>query len=144
MGPYSFKVSNLYVLPCALILMYAGFYNGYPLVTSDTGTYLNSGFNLTVPDDRPITYGLFIRFVSMGFSLWLPIFLQNALVSFVIVEFIRFSGAEIKKHFYIPIFLFLSYLSGISWFSSQIMPDIFSAVSILVLPVLLFSRSVST
>jgi hypothetical protein len=65
----------LFVTLGALGLMLDAIYNGYPLVYSDTSTYLASGFELQTPVDRPITYGLFIRLTSLnGFSLWIPFF----------------------------------------------------------------------
>ncbi|MEZ4979591.1 MAG: hypothetical protein R2772_09875 [Chitinophagales bacterium] len=64
-----------------LLLLFPAFYNGYPLVYSDTGTYIQSGMEMLIPNDRPIFYGLFIRIFSLGFSLWLVIYIQ-ALISF--------------------------------------------------------------
>jgi len=45
-----------------LILSLIGLYNGYPLVYSDTGTYIYSGFDKFIPLGRPVTYGLFLSF----------------------------------------------------------------------------------
>lgn len=64
----------------AILLMIPAFINGYPIVYSDTGTYLASAFLLETPFDRPITYGLFIRLASVnGMSLWGVIFLQSGI-----------------------------------------------------------------
>jgi hypothetical protein len=53
------------------LLLFDALYNGYPLIYSDTGTYLSSGFLLETPFDRPITYGIFMRISSLnGVSLW--------------------------------------------------------------------------
>lgn len=61
----------------AVILMTDAFYNGFPVVYSDTSTYLASGFEWETPFDRPITYGIFLRIFSLnGTSLWLVIFFQ--------------------------------------------------------------------
>ncbi|MFK8101257.1 MAG: hypothetical protein AB8G15_01985, partial [Saprospiraceae bacterium] len=61
----------LTILLGTIILLFVAFYNGYPLVYSDTGTYIQSGFELFVPVDRPLTYGLFLRYTSLGISPWL-------------------------------------------------------------------------
>ena len=61
-------------------------YNGYPIVYSDTSTYIESGFSLQPPADRPITYGLFIRVFSLnGFSLWTVALMQSLIISFLIL-----------------------------------------------------------
>jgi hypothetical protein len=39
--------------------------------------------------------------------------------------------------------VFLNFITGISWFSSQLMPDIFSGLAILVLPILLLNTRIS-
>ena len=56
------------LFPAIIMLLSAAFYNGFPLVYSDSGTYLNSGSEFFVPDDRPITYGLLIHFFFDGFQ----------------------------------------------------------------------------
>ena len=40
----------------ALLLSLIGLYNGYPLVYSDTGTYIYSGFDMFIPVDRPLPF----------------------------------------------------------------------------------------
>lgn len=52
----------------AFIIAFVGLFNGYPLVYSDTGTYIYSGFDRFIPADRPIVYGLFLKFFSFNFS----------------------------------------------------------------------------
>jgi hypothetical protein len=114
-------------------------YNGYPIVYSDTSTYIASGFELQTPIDRPITYGLFIRLTSFnGASLWPVIFFQSLILSHVI--FLVLKQASTKKPFLIwglIIVLFLSLFTGISWSSSQLIADIFTPIALLSLAVLL-------
>ena len=74
-----------YILTGAIFLMLDSFYNGFPIVYSDTSTYLASGFELETPFDRPITYGLFLRIASLnGLSMWLVIFFQALILSYLI------------------------------------------------------------
>ena len=54
--------------------------NGFPILFSDVGTYIASGFNKFVPIDRPIIYGLFLRHTSLAHSLWFVI-ISQALIS---------------------------------------------------------------
>jgi hypothetical protein len=73
----------------SLVLISAGIYNGFPLVTSDSGTYINSAIQLTVPDDRPITYGLFILITGFKKSLWFVIFTQGLLLAWLLLSYIK-------------------------------------------------------
>ncbi len=116
------------------------FYNGFPIVYSDTATYLSSGFELETPVDRPITYGLFIRAASLnGLSLWAVIFFQSLLLSYLIFLFIKLISED--RPFFLPgimIILFLSLFTGISWTSSQLIADIFTPIAFLSLAIILF------
>src|ERR1035438_4255445 len=80
----------LFISSGALALMFYAIYNGFPILYNDTSTYLNSGFELITPADRPITYGIFIRLASLnGFSLWTVIFFQSFILSFLIFLLIK-------------------------------------------------------
>ncbi|HQP01967.1 MAG TPA: hypothetical protein PK337_06695, partial [Bacteroidia bacterium] len=72
----------IFVFLGTLCLMADASYNGFPIVYSDTSTYIASGLELETPFDRPITYGLFLRLFSFnGLSLWFVIFFQGLIVS---------------------------------------------------------------
>ncbi|MCE3281169.1 MAG: hypothetical protein K0S44_3360 [Bacteroidetes bacterium] len=132
----------VFIFGAALLLMFAAFFNAYPIVYSDTSTYLASGFQLETPFDRPITYGLFLRLSSLnGLSLWGTIFFQALITSFLIVETIRIF---IKEKFEIPVIIiiaFLSFFTGLSWTVSQLIPDIFTPLALLSMILILFHRS---
>jgi len=128
-----------------LILLIIGLYNGFPLVYSDTGTYIYSGFDKFIPNDRPITYGLFLRFFSFNYSLWLVILVQNFLTSFVIYETLKIF--KIKNLNFVLLFIgiltFLMLFTGISWYSNQIMPDFFTPLIILLICLLVLGENQS-
>jgi hypothetical protein len=67
-------------------LLWPALLNGYPLVYSDTGAYLESGFTRSVPIDRPVAYGLLLWGASREASLWGPILLQAVLVAIALVS----------------------------------------------------------
>ena len=83
----------------SLIAVSAGVYNGFPLVTSDSGTYINSAINYTVPADRPIVYGLFIRVTSLNFSLWLVIFFQGLLLTWLLLRYVSAFAPRVRSGF---------------------------------------------
>ncbi|MBK6932252.1 MAG: hypothetical protein IPH12_15870 [Saprospirales bacterium] len=120
-----------------VFLLAAAFHNGYPLVFSDTGTYVSSGFEGKIPVDRPIAYGLFIRHMSMAVTLWGPVLVQGFLTAWLLRTLLlplagdRFAGK----------FLFLvaalCMLTGLPWYAGQLMPDIFTAMQVLILGIVL-------
>lgn len=133
----------LFVVLGALCLMLDGFCNGYPLVYSDTSTYLASGFELETPVDRPITYGLFVRIASLnGLTLWTVIFFQSFLLSWLI--FLVLKQFYVNKPFLLKglaILLFLSVFTGISWSSSELIADIFTPIALLSMALLVSGNS---
>lgn len=127
----SLKISRLlFYLFAPLIFLIPAFYNGYPLVYSDSGTYIRSGIELIIPSDRPIMYGLIIHAVDFNFTLWPIVYIQAFLVNLILWKIL----SEITKKFsykkYIVFIIPLSYLSSLGWYTSQIMPDIFTFLSI--------------
>jgi hypothetical protein len=130
-----------FIILGALFLMFDAFYNHYPLLYSDTSTYLASGFELETPFDRPITYGLFIRLTSFnGFSLWLTVFFQALLLSYLIFEFIRLILNNRSLNASLLIIVLLSFFTGVSWTVSQVIPDIFTPIALLSLILILFGK----
>jgi len=126
----------------AFLLTIIGLYNGYPLVYSDTGTYIYSGFDKFIPYDRPITYGLFLRFFSLNYSAWFVIIVQNIITSFVIYETIKlydFSRVRLTQFFLLAVG-FLVFFTGIGWYSNQLMPDFLVPISVLTIFILLLKR----
>lgn len=125
----------------SLICLSAALYNGFPLVTSDSGTYLNSALHLNVPTDRPIVYGLFVRATSWRFSCWLVVLAQSLLLAGLLLRYVaefapRLRGASAR----LALLGGLAWLTGFSWYCSQLMPDIFTALGLLALGLLVLGR----
>lgn len=131
------------VLMGTFILSLIGFYNGYPLVYSDTGAYIMSGFANEFLIDRPIFYGYFIRFFSFKTSLWFVIIVQNLLTAFVLYELFRYVCIKHIKVKYLTTLVILTFCSGIAWYSNQIMPDFFTPLLIISLFLLIFNVNLS-
>ena len=120
----------LFYLLAAITLLIPAFYNGYPLVYSDTGSYIQSGMDLVIPEHRTIMYGLFIRFFSFNFSFWLVVFAQSLIVSYVLWHITRVINKTISKRLFLIGLALLSWFTGLGWYTSQIMPDIFTVTAI--------------
>lgn len=67
----------LYLVGTAFLIIALAFFNRYPLVYSDTGTYIRSAFTLHPPVDRPIGYSLIIRAVTWQSTLWTVVLFQK-------------------------------------------------------------------
>ncbi len=129
----------LYLLVSTLFLMVAAFYNGFPLVNPDSGTYISSGLMLQPPSDRPITYGMLIRLFSInGLNLWPVIFVQSFTMGWLINEIIKEQlNTNYKPWFSLIIIAPLSLLSSLSWISSELIADVYTSMGFLALIALL-------
>ena len=117
-------------------LLWVALWNGYPTFYPDSGTYLECGFLLETPVDRPITYGLFIVATSLGgFSLWMTILAQAILLFVTTRAFVRLFQ---PSGWMVPV-LIATITSGVSFLTSQVMSDVFT--SIMILSMLLYGFS---
>lgn len=124
-----------------LLLLSAAFFNGYPLVYSDTGTYISSGFEWHVPSDRPIVYGLFCRLSSFHFSLWLPVAVQAVLVAWLLRMIIQILIPSMyERKIYFGIVAILCIVTSLPWYTGQLMPDIFTAIQIMLIAIVLLQE----
>lgn len=124
----------LVVVVSAFVLMAPAFLNGFPIVYSDTSTYIVSGFELETPFDRPIIYGVFLWLSSLaGISLWLTVLVQCLLLAWLIhLSIHRFLDFGSRTNLVtLLVILFLSLFTSVSWTASQLMPDIFTSIMLL-------------
>ncbi len=120
--------------------MTAALYNGFPLVTSDTGAYLNTALNFSMLTDRPVTYGLFMRLTGLHFSYWFIIWAQSLLLAALLLRCITAFAPRLGWAGQLLLLGMLSWATGFSWYSSQLMPDIFTATGLLALGLLLLGK----
>lgn len=124
-----------------IILMFPALYNGYPLVSSDSGTYIGSGFQGWVPLDRPIFYGLFVKFTSFKSSLWFTIITQAIIANFLIWQLLKLLFKNTLPYYFYPLIIaLLVSFSSLGWFVAQIMPDIFISLGAIAFVLLLFGN----
>lgn len=127
-----------------LILIAPALYNEFPLVFSDTGTYIASGMELMVPYDRPILYGLFLAVTSLRLSLWLVVIAQGALLSYLLLRVMDIIGLSEKLGFRMSVFGVITLLTGVGWYCGQLMPDIFTSTAALATYVLIYGGRTRT
>lgn len=126
----------------AMLLLIPAFYNGYPLMNPDTGTYLASGFKPETPFDRPITYGLLIRLLSLnGASLWLFVYAQAAFTAWLLMKVVqRTTGDTLHVPLTLFVIAFLSVCTSLSWLVSQVEPDLYTAMACLCATLILLNK----
>jgi len=112
--------------------MFDAFYNGFPIVYSDSSTYIVSGFGLDMPMDRPLLYGILLRIFSLnGISLWFVTFFQALIVSYLIFLLMELFVGRKEPRYTLFVILFLSLFTGLSWVVSQLMADVFTPIALL-------------
>lgn len=122
-----------------LILNFYGFYNRFPFIYPDSGTYLISGIKNFVPYDRPLLYGLFLRHVSLLESLWIPMVAQGMILSYLLYAYFHYFLKNRYKHLLFLVFIaFITSFTAVSIHASMLIPDIFTSVTILSLGLLVF------
>ncbi|MBK9149174.1 MAG: hypothetical protein IPM12_15320 [Flavobacteriales bacterium] len=122
-------------------LLWVAIWNGYPLVYSDTSTYLSSGFVLDTPIDRPITYGVFLRLVSLnGVTLWTVVLAQALLLAVVLHRLLKevgWVGAWSRAGG----ITWIALVTGLPFSSGQLITDVFTPILLCTLYLLLWSKS---
>lgn len=124
----------------ALLLLFPAINNGYPFLFADTSTYITGGFLGEVSKIRPITYGLFLRHVSLLESLWLVVFAQALIVSALIHLFFRVFSANEPGIRPLATIAGLAICTHIGISTGMLMPDFLTAAAILGACILLFGE----
>lgn len=136
---------KLFILALFLILgtiavVWVAFYNGYPLVYSDTGAYLNSSIQMESPSDRPIFYGVFLRITHMQAHNWIPIIFQGLIGYWLIYRTVRLVANKNRALWAFLATLVLAVATGLPWYAAQLMPDIFTSYGILAMMLIFYDR----
>jgi hypothetical protein len=141
----SFNSKLFYFILFPLLLLFPAIYNSYPLVFSDTGTYIRSGFEFSIPADRPVFYGLFLKHSSLGLSFWLSIFLQALLSCFALWQLIQQLSSHISKNKITEFFIFTFCLvfSSLPYYSSILLSDFALAPALIFLFLFYYEKSES-
>ena len=134
-------LNTLFFILSVIVLLFIAIKNGYPILFIDDGTYIISGIEEFVPIDRPIFYGLFIRHISLFYSLWFVIFAQSIIVVYILLLVYKhlFNAKYVFAKTFITSVL-LTLTTGISYFTGQILPDIFAPVLFLGIALILSKK----
>ena len=124
------------ILLAAALLLWPALWNGYPLVFSDTGTYLSQAIHHYVGWDRPIFYSLFLFPLHLTLTTWPAIAAQALLASHTLHLVRRTLLPRVSDWCLLPLAALLALASSLPWFVSQLMPDLFTPLLVLVLALL--------
>src|SRR3974377_50717 len=120
-----------------LALVAPALWNGFPLIFSDTGGYLDGPILRTLGMGRSALYGLFL-YTGVPFSFWPNVVLQSALIVWLIVLTMRANGWGDRPWLTLGIVAMLTVCTSLPWFSAELMPDILFPAAILALYLLSF------
>ena len=121
-----------WVAGCAAVLGLVTVLNGYPLVFTDSGTYVRQAIRLEGAVDRPPFYSLFLLALHWRVSLWAVPFVQDFLVCAVVFRAVGIGFPGLGPGRVALGLVVTAGLSSLPWFSNQIMPDVFTPLIVLV------------
>lgn len=119
-------VGVLLAMTTALLL--AALYNGDPFFFGDSGEYVRRAFSLRVPMYRSIGYSIWIAFTGGRTSLWAPVVAQALLLAALLRILVRALVPGVPERALLIGAVALSLLTAVSARISQLMPDIFGAM----------------
>lgn len=123
----------------AITLISVALYNGFPLIAYDATAYIEQAIYPHFGPERSPVYGLLMRLTSLKQSLWFTIIAQSALLSYVLLRFISYTGNALagagKKESDFTTSLLtvvvVAAFTGVSWVVSLLTPAIFAAILLL-------------
>jgi hypothetical protein len=129
------------ILLAAPLLLWPALLNGYPLVFSDTGTYLSQAVHHYLGWDRPVFYSLFLLPLHLTLTTWPAIVVQALLTAATLHLLRRALLPTVSPWWLLPLTGALSIASALPWLASQLMPDLFTGLLVLSLGLLAFTPS---
>lgn len=125
----------------AAALSAVALHNGFPLVYSDTGTYLESARVLVPNPDRPIVYGLVAGAVARGRWPWLVVAAQALLLAALLRAAFRAAGSPRPGAWAAGSALGLAALTSAGVTAGHLLPDVLAPAALLSLGLLLGART---
>jgi hypothetical protein len=132
---------GLAILVTLMLLLWPAWWNGFPIIFADTGGYLARPFEGTLLMGRSALYGAFLA-AGMPFDFWPNIVIQAVLCVFVLVVTLRTHGLMYGPSATIVVVVVLTIITGLPFYVTQLMPDIFFSLAILCLYLLAFHQAI--
>lgn len=117
--------------PALLLLLTPAYFNGFPLVQSDSGAYLSSAMLGVVPYERPIWYSILLYALHWGRHLWLAVAAQGVVTVAVLSLFVRSAIGGLRGFDRAILLAAMAACTVLPLLVSEIMPDLFTPLLIL-------------
>ena len=125
------------ILLAGVLLTWPALWNRYPLVFSDTGTYLSQAIEHYAGWDRPIFYSLFLLPLHLTLTTWPVIAAQALLTAHTLHLARRTLFADASDWWLVPLAGVMATATALPWFVAQLMPDVFTGLLVLALILLI-------
>jgi hypothetical protein len=117
-------------------------WNGFPITFYDSGGYVDAVLEMDLVPGRSLFYGIFLWAGSFGwFSFWGPVVIQSILTVWAIYLTLRSLDIPTNAQLIAVFCCSLACLTGISWYTGQLMPDILIPLVVLSLWLLGFCQT---
>ena len=126
------------VMLSAALLLWPALWNGYPLVFSDSGTYISQAVRHYVGWDRPVFYSLFLLPLHLTLTTW-PVIVAQALLTAHTLHLVRRTLVPgVSTWWLVPLTATLTITTSLPWFVTQLIPDVFTGLLTLTTALLIF------
>jgi hypothetical protein len=116
------------ILACQPWLLWPALWNGYPLLFSDSGTYISQVVERHLGWDRPPFYALAVVLTSLRLSLW-PVGLAQGLLTAWVLHLLRRALWPGAATWSLPVLAAtLGLVTSLPWITADIMPDFLTAL----------------
>ena len=132
------------VLAGALLLIWPAFFNGYPLLFSDSGGFLHQTLGPLMLWDKPYIYGPFLHVFHWRISLWGPVIAQGLILSHLLWLTQRVVRGHATPLSHIGLCAFAALATAAPFSAALLMPDVFAPSVVLGLFLLGFGAAAST
>ena len=132
------------ILVGAALLIWPAFFNGYPLLFSDSGGFLHQTLGPLMLWDKPYIYGPFLHAFHWRISLWGPVVAQGLILSHVLWLTQRVLRGDATPLWHIGLCAFAALATAAPFSAALLMPDIFAPIVVFGLFLLGFGAAALT
>jgi hypothetical protein len=132
----SFRAPARPIFLASALLLWPALLNGYPLVFSDTGTYLSQAIEHYLGWDRPAFYSLFMLPLHLTLTTW-PVVVVQALLSAHTLHLLRRALYPLSSPWWlVALVAGLSVATVLPWLVCQLIPDLLTPLLVIALTLL--------
>ncbi|MBM3586929.1 MAG: hypothetical protein FJX33_03775 [Alphaproteobacteria bacterium] len=128
----------------AALLIWPAFFNGYPMLFSDSGGFLHQTLGPLMLWDKPYIYGPYLHAFHWRISLWGPAIAQGVILSHLLWLMQRVMRGDATPLWHIGLCAFAALATAAPFSAALLMPDIFAPVVVLGLFLLGFGGAALT